>query len=293
MSILINRETNVIVQGITGRAGEFYARRMAEFGMNIVAGVSPHADGTWAVDGKVPVFGSVAQAVEFYPIAKATILFVPAPQALDALYESADAGCFNLIVCVTKGLPVQDVSKACRYMDSMGIRFIGPNSPGIFNPGSAMLGVYPPDCAIPGDVAVVSRSGTLSFKVLETLKNAGIGVSTCLGVGGDTLQGTTIADALALLDADVYTKKIVLVGEIGGQEEERAASYAMFSMATPVVGVFAGRHFPSGRTFGLTGANTSGDVGLVERKELVFNQIGVRVASSIRDLPHLLNSYSE
>ena len=292
MSILINREMDIIVQGITGRAGEYYARLMYEFGMNIVAGVSPNADGTWVMDGKVPVFDSVATALEIFPTAKASIVFVPAPQALDALYEAADAGGFSLVVCVTKGIPIHDVSKVCRTFDARGIRFIGPNSPGIFNPGSALLGVYPADCAIPGNVGVVSRSGTLSYAVLETLKNAGIGVSSCIGIGGDTLQGTTVADALSLLDADVYTKKIVLIGGVGGQEEERAASQVMFSMSTPVVAYFAGRQFPRGRTFGLSGAFIDGGIGDVARKEAVFQQMGVRTVRQLRDLPRVLESYS-
>lgn len=292
MSILINRETSIIVQGITGRAGEYYSRLMYQFGMNIVAGVSPNVGGSWVLDGKVPVFDSVANAVEIFPNVKAAILFVPAPQALDALYEAADAGCFSVVVCVTKGIPLHDVSKACRYMDSKGIRFIGPNSPGIYNPGNALLGVFPADCAVPGNVGVITRSGTLGFAVLETLKAAGIGVSTCIGIGGDTLQGTTIVDALALMDEDVYTKKIVLIGGVGGLEEERAASYAMFSMATPVVGVLAGRNFPKNRSFGTSGAFIDGDIGSVDKKELTFQQLGLRCVSKLRDLPRVLETYS-
>lgn len=294
MSILINSETNVIVQGITGRAAEYFSRRMLQYGTNIIAGVSPTAEVTetaWAVDGRVPVFSSIAAAKDLFPSIKASILFVPKPAALDALYEAADAG-ISLIVCVTKGIPLQDITKACRYMDNRGIRFIGPNTPGIFNPGESMLGVYPTDCAIQGDVGVISRSGTLSYLVLETLKNAGIGVSTCIGIGGDSLQGTTLVDALRLMEADSCTKKIIIIGEVGGLEEERAAKQVVFSMTKPVISFLAGRTLPEERYFGHSGAYIDAGIGGIEAKEVAFRQAGIRVIHRIADIPAAIRKIS-
>ena len=213
MGILINSSTKVIVQGITGREGSFHTEQMAAYGTQIVAGVSPQKGGSWVLDGKIPVFDTMQAAMEVTE-ANASIIFVPARNATDALFEAADSG-VELVVCITEGVPVQDVVKVCQYMSNRGVRLVGPNCSGIINPGEAKLGVAPSDCVIPGKVGVISRSGTLSYMVMSEMKSRGIGVSTCIGIGGDIVQGTTFVEALELFETDPYTERILLIGEVG------------------------------------------------------------------------------
>ena len=221
MSILLNKSTRVIVQGITGREASFHSRDMLRYGTQIVAGVTPGKGGNWVLDEKVPVFDSMRSAVEATE-ANTSIVFVPAHQATDALYEAADSG-VELVICVTDGIPVQDIVKVCAYMKTKGVRLVGPNCPGIITPGEQKVGIYPEDCVIPGRIGVVSRSSTIAYMAMAQMKAAGMGVSSCVGIGGDYIYGTTFVDVLEMFEVDPYTEKVLLIGEIGGLEEERAA----------------------------------------------------------------------
>jgi succinyl-CoA synthetase alpha subunit len=223
MSILIDKNTRVLVQGITGNEGLFHTEQMLHYGTNIVAGVTPGKGGEWVLDGKVPVFDSVRIAVDATG-ANATVIFVPARFAPDAIYEAVDAG-IPLVVCITEGIPVQDMMQARVYLDGTGSRLIGPNCPGLLTPGESKVGIIPGNISIPGNVGVVSRSGTLTYEVLYALMVKEIGVSTCVGIGGDPINGTNFIDCLALFEDDGLTETVVMIGEIGGSDEEKAAEY--------------------------------------------------------------------
>ena len=214
MSILINKNTRLLVQGITGNEGLFHTTQMVAYGTNVVAGVTPGKGGEWVLDGKIPVFDSVKTAVEATG-ANASVIFVPARFAADAMFEAADAG-IPLIVCITEGIPVQDMMRVRNYLDQKKVRLVGPNCPGLLTPGECKVGIIPGNIAIPGNIGIVSRSGTLTYEVLYALQAAGMGASTCVGIGGDPVNGTNFIDVLEMFEADPHTEKVVMIGEIGG-----------------------------------------------------------------------------
>jgi succinyl-CoA synthetase alpha subunit len=286
MSILVDKNTRLLVQGITGNEGLFHTEQMAAFGTNIVAGVTPGKGGEWVLDGKIPVFDSVRFAIEARG-ANTTVIFVPARFATDAIFEAADAG-IQLIVCITEGIPVQDMMRVRNYLDQKGVRLVGPNCPGVLTPGESKVGIIPGDIAIPGEVGVVSRSGTLTYEVLYALKESGIGASTCVGVGGDPINGTSFIDALSMFEADPHTEKVVLIGEIGGTDEERAAEYIADHMTKPAVAFVAGRTAPPGKRMGHAGAIVEGGTGQAIDKIRAFERVGMRVAAHPEEIPELL-----
>lgn len=288
MSILIDKNTRLLVQGITGNEGLFHTERMAAYGTNIVAGVTPGKGGEWVLDGKIPVFDSVRIAVEARG-ANTSVIFVPARFATDAIFEAADAG-IALIVCITEGVPVQDMMKVRNYLDQKHARLVGPNCPGLLTPGESKVGIIPGDIAIPGNVGVVSRSGTLTYEVLYALKEVGIGSSTCVGIGGDPVNGTSFIDVLGMFEADPHTEKVVLIGEIGGSDEEKAAEFIADHMTKPVAAFIAGRTAPPGKRMGHAGAIVEGGSGLAADKIKAFKAVGVPVADTPEEIPALLTS---
>ena len=286
MSILVGGRTRLLVQGITGREGEFHSRAMLEYGTNIVAGVTPGKGGKAAVDGRVPVFDTVADAVR-ETAADAACIFVPAAFAPDAILEAADAG-IPLVICITEGIPALDMLRVHHVLRSMGVRLIGPNCPGATTVGGAKVGIIPGDIHRPGPVGLVSRSGTLTYEVVQAMTDAGVGQTTCVGIGGDPIVGTTFIDVLEMLNADPETEAIVLIGEIGGTEEERAADYCAREVRKPVAAFIAGRTAPPGRRMGHAGAIISGGAGTAESKRQALQAAGVQVADSPSQIPALL-----
>ena len=286
MSILVDKDTRLIVQGITGRDGQFQTERMVEYGTSVVGGVRPGKGGEWV--GKVPVFDTVKRAVEATG-ANTSIIFVPAPFAADAILEAADAE-VPLIVCITEGVPVLDMVKVRAYLDQKGVRLVGPNCPGLLTPEQAKIGIIPGNIAIPGNVGIVSRSGTLTYEAMYALTNNGMGQSTCVGIGGDPIRGTNFIDVLAMFEEDPQTEKIVMIGEIGGNDEERAARYIADHMTKPVVGFIAGRTAPPGKRMGHAGAIIEGGEGGAEEKIAALESVGVRVAEHPEQIPELLAS---
>jgi succinyl-CoA synthetase alpha subunit len=240
------------------------------------------------LDGKVPVFDSVKKAVE-YTGANCSVLFVPSRFAADAMYEAAGAG-IPIIVCITEGIPVQDIIRAKAYTDAQGCRLIGPNSPGLLTPGEAKVGIIPGQIALPGNIGILSRSGTLTYEVLYALKRAEMGASTCIGIGGDEINGTSFCDALKLYEADPGTEKILLIGEIGGSEEEKAADLISSYLTKPVIAFIAGQSAPSGKRMGHAGAIIERGSGSAEDKVRAFQSIGVRVARHPEEIPDMLLS---
>lgn len=283
MSILVNKNTRLLVQGITGHEGLFHTQQMVQYGTNVVTGVTPGKGGEWVLDGKVPVFDSVKTAVEVTG-ANASVIFVPARNAADAIFEAADAG-IPLIVCITEGVPVSDMMRVRRFLDQHSIRLIGPNSPGLLTPGETKIGIIPGQIAIPGNVGVVSRSGTLTYEVLAALKTAGMGVSTCVGIGGDPINGTNFVDVLELFEADPHTEKVVVIGEIGGTDEEKAAEFIATSMTKPVTALIAGQSAPLGKRMGHAGAIIEGGTGSAEDKIHAMENAGVRIARYPEEVP--------
>jgi len=286
MAILVDRGTRLIVQGITGRAGEFHAGRMLDDGTQVVAGVTPGRGGQRACEERVPVYNTVQEAVAATG-ANASVVFVPARSAAGAIVEAADAG-IPLIVCITEGIPVHDMIRACAHLASKQVRLIGPNCPGVLSPGQANVGIIPPQIATPGPVGVLSRSGTLTYEVVHALTARGIGQSTCVGIGGDPILGTTLVEALALFEGDETTEQVVLIGEIGGSGEERAARYIADQMHKPVVAFVAGRTAPPGRRMGHAGAIIEGGSGTAGEKIAAFEAIGVPVAQYPGEIPDLI-----
>jgi succinyl-CoA synthetase alpha subunit len=286
MSILVNKNTRVVVQGITGNEGLFHSRQMLEYGTQVVAGTRPGKGGEWVLDGKVPVFDSVKQAVEATG-ANTSMIIVPAPAAPDAIFEAADSG-IALIVCLTEGIPIQDMMRVRSYLDQKGNRMVGPNCPGLLTPDEAKVGFIPGDIAIPGNIGVVSRSGTLTYEVLYALKEAGLGTSTCVGIGGDPINGTNFIDCLGMFEADPYTEMVVLIGEIGGTDEEKAAEFISDHLTKPVVAFIAGRSAPPGKRMGHAGAIIEGGSGLAADKIQALEAVGVRVAAHPEQIPQLL-----
>lgn len=286
MSILIDKNTRLLVQGITGREGLFHTARMIEYGTKVLAGVTPQKGGEWVLEGKIPVFDSVVTAVDATG-ANTAISFVPARFAADSLLEAADAG-VSLIVAITEGIPVKDMMQVRRYLDQQGVRLVGPNCPGVLSPGESSVGIIPGHIAIPGSVGVVSRSGTLTYEVLHALKQHGMGVSSCVGIGGDPINGTSFVDALELFEADPFTEKVVLIGEIGGSGEEQAAEFISERMTKPVAAFIAGRTAPPGKRMGHAGAIVEGGEGTAEDKIKALQAVGVKTADRPEIIPELL-----
>jgi succinyl-CoA synthetase alpha subunit len=285
MSILADKNTRLIVQGITGNEGIFHTRAMVSYGTNVVAGVTPGKGGEW-VDEKIPVFDSVKLAVDATD-ANTSIIFVPARFAADAILEATDAG-LPFIVCITEGIPVSDMMRVRNYIDQKNVRLLGPNCPGLLTPGEAKVGIIPGDIAIKGNVGVVSRSGTLTYEVLYALKQVGLGSSTCVGIGGDPVNGTSFIDVLELFEEDPQTEKVVLIGEIGGNDEEKAAEYIKTKMTKPVVSFIAGQTAPPGKRMGHAGAIIEGGAGTAADKIKALEAAGVRVAKHPEEIPSLL-----
>ncbi len=286
MSILVNKNTRLLVQGITGNEGLFHTEQMIAYGTNVVAGVTPGKGGEWVLDGKIPVFDTVKTAVEITG-ANTSIIFVPARFATDAVYEAADAG-LNLLVWITEGVPVQDMMGVRNYLDQKHIRMIGPNCPGLLTPGEAKVGIIPGNISIPGHIGVVSRSGTLTYEVLYALMLRGLGVSTCVGIGGDPVNGTSFIDCLELFESDEQTDKIVMIGEIGGTDEEKAAQFIARHMTKPVVSFIAGQSAPPGKRMGHAGAIVEGGSGLASDKIAALRAAGVQVANHPEEIATLL-----
>ena len=286
MSILINKETRVLVQGITGHEGLFHTQQMASYGTRIVAGVRPGKGGEWALNGKVPIFDSAKAAVDATG-ANTSIIFVPAHSAIDAIFEEADAG-IPLIVCITEGIPIQDMMKVSAYLEKRNIRLVGPNCPGLLTPGECLVGIIPGNIALPGNIGLVSRSGTLTYEVLFALKQAGMGVSTCVGIGGDPINGTNFVDCLSVFEADPQTESVILIGEIGGRDEEDAADFIQAHMTKPVVGFIAGATAPPGKRMGHAGAIIQSGLGSAAEKIIKLQNAGVRVASHPEEIPTLM-----
>jgi succinyl-CoA synthetase alpha subunit len=286
MSILVDKNTRLLVQGITGNEGLFHTSQMLDYGTKVVAGVRPGKGGEWVLDGKVPVFDSCRSAVEATG-ANVSIIFIPARFAPDAIFEAADAG-IPFIVCITEGVPVQDMMRVREYLDQKGVRLLGPNCPGLLTPDQAKVGIIPGNIAIPGNVGVVSRSGTLTYEVLYALKLAGLGASTCVGIGGDPVNGTSFIDCLDLFESDPHTEKVVMIGEIGGTDEEKAAQFIVSSMTKPVVSFIAGQTAPPGKRMGHAGAIIEGGAGTAAEKIKALETVGVKVAKHPEEIPSLL-----
>jgi succinyl-CoA synthetase alpha subunit len=285
MSVLIDDHTRLVVQGITGRDGSFHARQMREYGTRVVAGVVPGKGGQ-SFDGEVPIFDTVAEAVAETG-ADTSVIYVPPAFAVDAVFEAADAG-VQLVVAITEGIPVLDMTRAVTFVGDRGARLVGPNCPGLISPGKSKVGILPGQITTPGPVGVVSRSGTLTYEVIHHLTGAEIGQSTCVGIGGDPIIGTTFIDVLELFEGDPETEAVVMIGEIGGTDEQEAAEYVSREMETPVVGFIAGQAAPPGRRMGHAGAIISGSEGTAKEKIEAFRENGIAVADRPADIVDLV-----
>ena len=285
MGILIDQETKVVIQGITGNEGLFHAERMLECGTHVVAGVSPGHGGEWVLKGKVPVFDSVQFAKDSTGV-NTSVIFVPARFATDAIYESIEA-LISLIVIITEGIPIQDLLKIKHHLKNRETLLVGPNSPGLLSPNIANVGIIPHGLCKAGEVGVVSRSGTLTYEVLSILHKRGMGVSTCVGVGGDPIHGLGFVEILQMFEEDDLTERIVMVGEIGGREEEIAAQYISKNMTKPVVTFIAGITAPHGRRMGHAGAIIEGEAETAENKIITLRDAGVKVANYPEEIPDL------
>jgi succinyl-CoA synthetase alpha subunit len=280
MSVLVDQNSRIVVQGITGREGQFHTRQCIAYGSRVVAGVTPGKGGQ-IVDG-IPVFNTVKQARQEAG-ANVSLIFVPPPFAADAILESADAG-IELVVAITEGIPVLDMMSVYHFIKSKGIRLIGPNCPGIISPGKCKVGIMPGPIHKEGNIGVVSRSGTLTYEVVHQLTNNGLGQSTCIGIGGDPIIGTNFIDALTLFQADPQTKGIVMVGEIGGSAEEEASKFISANVTKPVMGFIAGLTAPPGRRMGHAGAIISGSSGTGQAKIEAMEKAGITVVKNLGQL---------
>jgi succinyl-CoA synthetase alpha subunit len=285
VSVFIDRSTKLLVQGITGRDGSFHAKQMMEYGTDVVGGVTPGKGGQ-KFEGTVPIFNTVAEAVEATG-ANTTVIYVPPPFAADAMMEAAEAG-IKLIVCITEGVPVLDMTRVYPFVKEHGARLVGPNCPGLITPGQSKVGIIPGRICTPGPVGVVSRSGTLTYEVVYQLTRAGIGQSTCVGIGGDPINGTNFIDVLAAFEKDPQTKAVAMMGEIGGTDEQDAARFVKENMRKPVVGFIAGQTAPPGRRMGHAGAIISGSAGTAAEKIQAFKDAGMGVAQRPIDFVKLL-----
>jgi succinyl-CoA synthetase alpha subunit len=287
VSIYIDKMSRVLIQGITGRDGSFHARQMREYGTAVVAGVTPGKGGQ-KFDGEVPIFDTVADAVE-QTKADVSVIYVPPPFAADAMMEAAEAG-VSLIVCITEGVPVLDMTRVYPFVKEHGARLIGPNCPGLITPGESKVGIIPGGICTPGSVGVVSRSGTLTYEVVDQLTRAGIGQSTCVGIGGDPINGTSFIDVLEAFENDPKTKAIAMMGEIGGTDEQEAARFVHDRMKKPVIGFIAGQTAPPGRRMGHAGAIISGSAGTAAEKLEAFEKAGMGIARRPKDFVELLKA---
>jgi succinyl-CoA synthetase alpha subunit len=285
VSIFVDKNTKLVVQGITGRDGSFHTRQMIEYGTQVVAGVTPGKGGQ-TFDKQVPIFNTVARAVAETG-ANTSVVYVPSRFAPDAVFEAADAG-VGLVVCITEGLPVQDMTRVMPYLRERGTRLTGPNCPGIISPGQSKVGIIPGQICTEGAVGVVSRSGTLTYEVIHHLTQNGMGQSTCIGIGGDPIIGTNFIDCLEAYEADGATEAIVVIGEIGGTDEQNAAEYVTQHVNKPVVGFIAGRTAPPGRRMGHAGAIISGSSGTAEEKMAAFAAAGIAVMDRPAEVVSLL-----
>ena len=276
MSILADKNTRLVVQGITGSEGSFHTRQMMEYGTNVVAGVTPGKGGD-NLDG-IPVFDTVADAVNDKG-ANASVIFVPPPFAADAIMESADAG-VELIICITEGIPTLDMVKVHEYLKDRSSRLVGPNCPGLITPGEVKIGIMPGFIAMEGKVGVISRSGTLTYEAVDQLTKLGLGQSTCIGIGGDPIIGSSFKDLLILFEADEDTEAVVMIGEIGGTAEEEAAEYVKEKMSKPVIGFIAGRTAPPGKRMGHAGAIIAGGKGTAVEKMEALRDAGIHVCDN-------------
>jgi succinyl-CoA synthetase alpha subunit len=275
VSIFIDRSTTVIVQGITGRDGSFHTKQMIEYGTRIVGGVTPGKGGQ-TFEGTVPVFNTVHDAVKATN-ANTSVIYVPPMYAADAIMEAADAG-IRFIVAITEGVPVNDMTRVHPFVKEKGARLLGPNCPGLITPGESKVGIIPGRICMPGNIGVVSRSGTLTYEVVYQLTRAGMGQSTCVGIGGDPINGTNFIDCLAAFEADPNTKAVAMMGEIGGTDEQDAAEFVRTRMKKPVVGFIAGQTAPPGRRMGHAGAIISGSAGTAAEKLEAFEKAGMGIA---------------
>jgi succinyl-CoA synthetase alpha subunit len=284
MSILVNKNTKLVVQGITGRDGSFHTAKMKEYGTNIVAGVSPGKGGQTVLD--IPVFNTVEDAVKATG-ANTSIIFVPAPLAGDAILEAGDAG-LELVICISEGVPTLDMIKATNYLNKKGVKLIGANCPGLITPGEALVGILPAEIFKKGNVGLMSRSGTLTYLMVSLLTNAGLGQSTCVGIGGDPVAGLYFQELLQMFEDDPETEAIVMIGEIGGDAEERAAQYIKEHITKPVVAFIAGQTAPPGKRMGHAGAIISSGSGTAAEKIAALEAVGVSVATVPMEIPDLL-----
>ncbi|MDF7806506.1 succinate--CoA ligase subunit alpha [Pontiellaceae bacterium B12219] len=282
MAILVNKDSKIIVQGITGSEGTFHATQCLEYAGNVVGGVTPGKGGQTALDGKVPVFNSCAEAREKVG-ANVSLIFVPPPFAADAIMEAAAAG-IELIVCITEGIPVAQMVEVKAFVEKTGSRFVGPNCPGILTPDGAKVGIMPGFIAKKGSVGVISKSGTLTYEAVDQLVQQGLGQSTCIGIGGDPIIGTTMKDLLKMFEHDDETEAIVMIGEIGGSMEIEAAEYAKANISKPVIGFIAGQTAPPGRRMGHAGAIVSGADESAAAKKKLMAECGIIVVESPADI---------
>ena len=285
MSIFIDRSTRLVVQGVTGRDGSFHTRQMVAYGTTVVAGVTPGKGGS-RFDGTVPVFNTVAEAVrDTQP--SAAVIYVPAMGAASAIFEAADAG-VGLIVCITEGIPVLDMTRVIPFVHERGARLIGPNCPGLISPGQSKVGIIPGNICEAGRIGVVSRSGTLTYEIVHQLSTHGFGQSTCVGIGGDPIIGTSFVDCLSAFQDDAGTDAVVMIGEIGGTDEQQAAEFVQHTMTKPVIGFIAGQTAPPGRRMGHAGAIASGSGGTAAEKMAALERAGVPVMRRPADVVPLL-----
>ncbi len=287
MSILINKETRLVVQGITGRDGSFHSQQMLEYGTAVVAGVTPGKGGQ-KFEGKVPIFNTVPDAVEATG-ANTSVIYVPPGLAGGAIAEAADAG-IKLIVCITEGIPVVDMMRVIPFVREKGVRLLGPNCPGLISPGLSKVGIIPGSICLPGNLGLVSRSGTLTYEVVNHLTRAGIGQTTCVGIGGDPIIGTNFIDTLAAFQADPETHAVVMLGEIGGTDEQKAAAFVKANLTKPVIGFIAGQTAPPGRRMGHAGAIISGSSGTAAEKMAAFKDNGIAVMERPIDVVKLVRA---
>ena len=288
MSILVNKNSRVLVQGITGAEGQFHSTQMLAYGTNIVSGVTPGKGGKTTLDDKIPVFNTVEEAVE-QTNANTSIIFVPPSFAAEAIIEASYAG-INLIVCITEGLPVHDMLQAKRIISQNGTRLIGPNCPGIITVDECKLGIMPGFICKKGNIGVISKSGTLTYEAIDQLVNVGLGQTTAIGIGGDPIIGTTMRDCLELFESDPETEGVIMIGEIGGQMEIEAARWAKNKMSKPIVGFIAGQTAPPGRRMGHAGAIVSGGDDTAEAKMRILKECGIEVANSVADIGQLMKN---
>jgi len=278
MSVLLDKDSRGVDSGVTGSEGTFHTRRNIADGTNVVAGITPGKGGQRAVDDKVPVFDTVAEAVQEEG-ANASLIFVPARFAADSIVEAVDAGC-SLVVCITEGIPTRDMAEVYPYVRAKGVALIGPNCPGLISPGKANMGIIPGEITGPGPIGLISRSGTLTYQVMYEMFSAGVGQSTCVGIGGDPIVGSHFIDMLARFQADPETEAIVLIGEIGGDEEEKAAAFIAENVTKPVTAYIAGFTAPEGKRMGHAGAIVSGSKGTAKAKKETFESLGIRVGTN-------------